>query len=411
MLRRWMMMLAFEYFYPKEDSGSFSEGLLVDLMYHLLNHFHYLYYEQQELRDDLVELRRFHRIFTYLDINFKEGASLQELAEQEYLSPSYLSYKIKDTLGFNFHDYLGALRSEAGAKLLLETDKSVSEIALDVGFSHPRYFMKHFEEVYHKTPQEFRENHSQRQEDYEKLLTNKKEILGELSDEPRYSFRKKPKILSVNLKKEPLGSFQRAQSIYLGEAVYYLEKETQQLLKRAQREIGFTQGILEKLFSQDMDIYRGSTRRFYNWTRVEKVLELLTGADLLPLILCQGIENYVLEDFVETFQPIYPQVESWLVQEPERKLLFSSQQDQMSEAWWVIKNRMDIPVLADQITRETPLVNDTFFGGEGLFTANFLAKPSYYGRKFLGLMGDELLEEGPGYLITKSEEEIGRAHV
>jgi AraC-like DNA-binding protein len=373
-------------------------------MYHLLNQFHYLYYEQQELRDDLVELRRFHRIFTYLDVNFKEGASLQELAQQEYLSPSYLSYKIKDTLGLNFHDYLGALRSEAGAKLLLESDKSISEIALDVGFSHPRYFIKRFEEVYDITPQEFRECHAKRQEEYEKLLPSKREILMELSDEARYSSRKKPRTLSVDLKKEPKGAFERCQSLFLGEAVYYLENETQELLKRAQREIGFKHGILEKLFCQDMDIYRGSTRRFYNWTRVEKVLELLMDVHLIPLIYCHGIESYVLEDFVETFSPLYPDVGSWLVHEPERKLLFSSQQDQISQACWVIKNRMDIPILADQITREIPLENDTFFGGEGLFTANFLAKPSYYARKFLGLMGDELLEEGPGYLITKSEE-------
>lgn len=403
-LRLWMMMLAFEYFFPKEDSGSFSEGLLVDLMYHLLNQFHYLYYEQQDLRDDLSELKRFHRIFTYLDVNFREGASLQELAEQEFLSPSYLSYKIKDTLGLNFHDYLGALRSEAGAKLLLSTDKSVSEIALDVGFSHPRYFMKHFEEVYHKTPQEFREIHGQKSEEFLLLTPDSKEFLEELKGESRYSSQQKPKIFSVDLKKEVLGPFERAQTLFLGEAVYYLESETQQLLHRAQREIGFKKGILEQLFCQDMDIYRGSSRRFYNWTRVKKVLDLLIQVALEPQIVCQGVESHVLEDFIKTFRPLYPEIETWLTLEPSRKLLFSPGHDQIGEAARIIKNRGMVPVLMDQITRETLLENDTFFGGEGLFTANFLAKPSYYAYKFLSLMGEELLEEGPGYLVTQSEE-------
>ncbi|HZK09512.1 MAG TPA: AraC family transcriptional regulator [Clostridia bacterium] len=403
-LRRWMMMLAYEYFYPKEDSTSFSEDLLVDLMYHLLNQFHYLYYEQQELRDDLVELRRFHRIFTYLDVNFKEGASLQELAEQEYLSPSYLSYKIKDTLGLNFHDYLGALRSEAGAKLLLSTDKSVSEIALDVGFSHPRYFVKRFEEVYHQIPQDFRELHSKKQEDYKELTPDKKEFLLELAHKQRYHFNGNSKTISVDLNKETLASFERAQCIFLGEAVYYLEKETQDLLKRVQKEIGFKQGILAKLFSQDMDIYQDHSRRFHNWTRVESVLELLVQEGLSPLIYCKGVENDVLEDFIQTFSPIYPGLEDWLIKKAEAELIFSSDQDQFSQAIEVIKNPRDIPLLVDQMSREIPLENDTFFGGEGLFTANFLAKPSYYARGFLAMMGDELLEEGPGYLLTRSRE-------
>lgn len=406
-LKSYMAKLSYEYFHPGEDSSFVTKELLVELMYHLLNQFHYLYYEQEELREDRLELNRFHRIFTYLDGNFKERVSLQELADQEYLNPSYLSYKIKDTLGLSFHDYLNALRCEEGAKLLLETEKSMSEIALDVGFSHPRYFQKHFEEQYHKSPQEFREAYENKVEDYTLLSFSPKDVEEDLLGDGRYSEKKKAKILSVDLKQENKGEFQRSRTIFLGEASLYLESENQDLLKLAQREIGFDYAIVEDLFTKDMDIFRGKPGRFYNWTRVDGVLELLSKLGLEPILHCRGVEEYILEDFVETFSPLYPEVETWIHRD-EGKTVFEADplQDQLIGAARMIEKRDEVPVLLDAITPQIELDNDTFFGGAGLFTANYLSKPSFYVWKYLSLMGEEILHEGEGVLLTRSDEGI-----
>ena len=127
----------------EECDEALSKNLL-ELQYHLLNNFHYLYYEQEWLKEDPDELERFHRIAKYLSANYMEKVSLSEIAEKEFLNPSYLSYKIKDTMGLSFNEYLNQIRVEKSTKLLLGTDKSISEIAGEVGFSHPRYYLKHF---------------------------------------------------------------------------------------------------------------------------------------------------------------------------------------------------------------------------------------------------------------------------
>ena len=49
------------------------------------------------------------------------------------------------------------LRLKRARELLLTTDKSVSEIAYEVGFSAPAYFTRCYREAYHETPTDLRE--------------------------------------------------------------------------------------------------------------------------------------------------------------------------------------------------------------------------------------------------------------
>lgn len=402
-LRLLMAALAMEYLQPQEDSAAVSKERLIELMYHLLNQFHYLYYEQEELREDRVELNRFHRIFSYLDRNFREKVSLQEVAEQEFLNPSYLSYKIKDRLGLTFHDHLNALRCEEGAKLLLESDSSVSEIALDVGFSHPRYFQRHFEEHYGLAPADFREAYTEPVLAFAVLHPSVSRLREVLAGETRYNTQRKPRVLSLDIQTEPIGRFSRSDRIALGEASLLLERENQDLLRQVQREVGFRTAVVDDLFHKEMDIFRGKAGRFFNWTRVEGVLELLVNYGLTPELRCEGVEEYILEDFVNTFEPMFPDVESWLSRTPKEAQNIDPLQDRLEGACDVIRSREAMPTLVDVITSDIELDNDTFFGGSGLFTASYLNKPSFYVWKFLSMMGEEILSEGDGHLITRSE--------
>lgn len=47
-----------------------------------------------------------------------------------------------------------------------------------------------------------------------------------------------------------------------------------------------------------------------------------------------------------------------------------------------------------------------FYGGFGMMTYNGLKKPSYYAYEFLSKLGNEIIEENPGYIITKSGDDI-----
>lgn len=82
--------------------------------------------------------------------------SVEDLAADMHLSRVQLYRKVKAITGSSPVDLLRTARLNRGYQLLLTTDKSVSEVAYDVGFTAPSYFTKCFKEKYGQLPGEVR---------------------------------------------------------------------------------------------------------------------------------------------------------------------------------------------------------------------------------------------------------------
>lgn len=422
-LRRFISILLYEVISNIDDYEDAIEENLLNLMYHLLNNFHYLFYEEESLKDDEYQLERYHRIVKYLSNNYMNKVSLQAIADQEFLSSQYLSYKIKDVFGLGFNEYLNQIRVEESTKLLLDSNKSISEISEEVGFSHVRYYNKHFKFHYNLTPMQYRKKNKLSDKELEetkrvtyfKLRDALPYITYYIEDYERYDYDNRIIKLDIDLNKESIGKIKKPNIIDLGDASLLLEEENRYILKEIQREIGFEYCLINKLFSDDMDIYRGKDHRFINWTRVENILDFIREMKLFPIIKTKGVERHILDDFIENFSNIYDlSAEDWLNQDVDAlgssmlKEEISFVYDTMYMVAYILFNYIHkgnriVFKMIDEINKETILDNDTFFGGNGLFTANYLNKPSFYAFKFLSLLGDEIIDKKDGCIITKSD--------
>jgi len=94
--------------------------------------------------------------FKRSDIHALGLPTVKHLAEQVHLSPSYLSDLLKKETGKNTQDHIHFYLIEEAKGILLNTDKSVGEIAYSLGFEYPQYFNKLFKQKTGKTPVEFR---------------------------------------------------------------------------------------------------------------------------------------------------------------------------------------------------------------------------------------------------------------
>lgn len=114
-------------------------------------------------------LARSRRIFDYMynDLNFVNKIKLKDITAKEYLNLDYLSYIIKILSGETFQDVLNCFRIHHSLKLLLGTDKNITEIALECGFSAPRYFYKYFNNYFSESPKEIRKKNKQKLKCYE----------------------------------------------------------------------------------------------------------------------------------------------------------------------------------------------------------------------------------------------------
>ena len=74
------------------------------------------------------------------------------------LSRVQLYRKVKNLTGSSPVELLRTTRLNRAYQLLLTTDKSVSEVAYDVGFTAPSYFTKCFKEEFGMLPGDVRQN-------------------------------------------------------------------------------------------------------------------------------------------------------------------------------------------------------------------------------------------------------------
>lgn len=93
----------------------------------------------------------------YIEENF-DTATEAETAKYCHVSYNHFSFLFKKAIGKSFSEYITFLRLCKAEKLLLSTDKSITDIAIEVGFSTASYFISKFKSYKGITPRQFREN-------------------------------------------------------------------------------------------------------------------------------------------------------------------------------------------------------------------------------------------------------------
>lgn len=82
--------------------------------------------------------------------------SIEQIASRVGLSQSQFSRKVKALTNYTPVELIKRIRVEMGHGLLTTTDKTISEVAYEVGFSDPNYFSKCHKQIYGETPTELR---------------------------------------------------------------------------------------------------------------------------------------------------------------------------------------------------------------------------------------------------------------
>lgn len=96
----------------------------------------------------------------YIHGNYRNNITLEDAASHAHMSKSNFCLVFKKETGSTFSEYLRVYRAAQAHKLLLETDKSISVIAAETGFSSTRHMERAFMKVYGRSPRAMRKKHS-----------------------------------------------------------------------------------------------------------------------------------------------------------------------------------------------------------------------------------------------------------
>ena len=103
------------------------------------------------MRDIGLEHRAVAHIHDYLHAHVCENISLQVLAEQVGLHPSYLIRVFHAHVGLPPHAYLTQIRVQRAKSLLLQ-EMSLTQVALETGFADQSHLTRHFRHLVGVTP-------------------------------------------------------------------------------------------------------------------------------------------------------------------------------------------------------------------------------------------------------------------
>jgi AraC-like DNA-binding protein len=100
--------------------------------------------------------KRMDQVIRFILENSKRHISLDEVAEQAYMSREAFCRFFKLRTRKTFTQYIQQLRISEAQKLLLESDMNISEISFEVGFQTLSHFNKTFKIITNKTPKFWR---------------------------------------------------------------------------------------------------------------------------------------------------------------------------------------------------------------------------------------------------------------
>lgn len=86
---------------------------------------------------------RLKQVLAFIDEQLAEDLSLERIAAVAGVSSSHLNTLFRHSMGVAVHQYVIQRRVELAKSLLLKGKKSVTEIALEVGFAHQSHLARH----------------------------------------------------------------------------------------------------------------------------------------------------------------------------------------------------------------------------------------------------------------------------
>jgi AraC-like DNA-binding protein len=108
-----------------------------------------------ELADE-SSVERINRAVDYIFQHYVQDLSQEEVAEQLGMTPTYFSRFFKQATGRGFVEFVNRLRVSKSCELLSSSDKPVTDVCFESGFSNVSNFNRRFQQLKGMTPSGYR---------------------------------------------------------------------------------------------------------------------------------------------------------------------------------------------------------------------------------------------------------------
>ncbi len=141
----------------QDDPGEFHQNyqhMLLNLL--LLN---IARQKKVQVQTKLEEKNRIQQVIHYIHNHYHEDIRLEQLAQLFFISPYYLCREFKEYTNSTIIQYINVTRIMNAQRKFMETNKNITEISRETGFSNLTHFNRVFKSVTGMTPSGYRKSH------------------------------------------------------------------------------------------------------------------------------------------------------------------------------------------------------------------------------------------------------------
>lgn len=135
--------------------------ILLQILQELSLNTEFRYLCEQEFMVDLNfnDKERINAVYKYIQTNYKQQISLADIASKLNMTEEYFSRFFSKTMKKPFFEFLNEYKINRACKLLIETDKQVSEVCYASGFESLPFFYRQFKKFKNCQPKNYRQDY------------------------------------------------------------------------------------------------------------------------------------------------------------------------------------------------------------------------------------------------------------
>ncbi|WP_321993334.1 GH39 family glycosyl hydrolase [Clostridium butyricum] len=286
-LQNIMKRIIFSYLGKNHKTECLRYGLVYELLDNLIEQFQKDgdYYKYKKGKKENEQLQY---IINYVNLNFQNTIHLSKLAKEMYTSQSTLSRFFKNHMGIYFGDFVNQVRLNYAVKDLIQTDKTITKISIDCGFSNPSTFSKIFQNEYSVSPTAYRKNKLSKLDtsmiQKEEIEAIKKDIISFQEEEEGRKISSKEIRIQAQINQGIEYKKYWNEVLNAGTAHNLIMANVQSHITYLVEQLKFEYVRIWNIFSYKLMIQRNSKDYNYNFNMVDIILDFLVNSGAKPFI-------------------------------------------------------------------------------------------------------------------------------
>ncbi|MBH8552085.1 response regulator [Nostocaceae cyanobacterium CENA357] len=112
-------------------------------------------------------------VFDYIEANYDQGITLSDVADAVGYSAAYLTSRVAKQTGETVNGWIVKRRMAAARPLLQDTDQTIEQIAIKLGYQNACHFSRQFRQYHGLPPKNWRKQHQNQQNQIFQASRNK----------------------------------------------------------------------------------------------------------------------------------------------------------------------------------------------------------------------------------------------